>query len=185
MTADAATLLARVRDGDPAALDALVAGLYDELRAVAHRQRVRAGARDTVNTTAVVHEAYAKLAGRADALDLSDRDHFVRVAARAMRDVVVDYARAQAADKRGGDGRPATLDEVAGAAVDLHEALSVDAALDRLAALDADAARIAELRYFAGLTNEEAAQALGVSVATVKRRWAVGRAWLARQLAES
>lgn len=191
MTHDVTVLLDRVREGDAGALDRVVEQLYDELRAVAHRQRVRNGAAPTVNTTAVVHEAYAKLAGRSAALDLSDREHFVRVAARAMRDVIVDYARAQATEKRGGQGRPDSLDqarEVGVTAVspriDLDEALSVDAALDRLAALDAEAARVAELRYFAGLTAEETAEVMGLSLATAKRRWAVARAWLARQLAD-
>ncbi|MEM0963553.1 MAG: ECF-type sigma factor [Bacteroidota bacterium] len=193
MTAEAVTvLLDRVRDGDADALDRVVEQLYDELRSVAHRQRVRSGAALTVNTTAVVHEAYAKLAGRSDALDLNDRQHFVRVASRAMRDVIVDYARAQATDKRGGEGRPASLDglrEVGVTAVsprvDLEETLSVDSALHRLAAFDAEAAQVAELRYFTGLTAEEVADVMGLSLATVKRRWAVARAWLARQLADA
>ncbi|WP_412069720.1 ECF-type sigma factor [Rubrivirga sp. IMCC43871] len=191
MAHDVTVLLDRVRAGDAAALDQVVEQLYDELRSVAHRQRVRNGAAPTVNTTAVVHEAYAKLAGRSAVLDLSDREHFVRVAARAMRDVIVDYARAQATDKRGGDGRAASLDalrEVGVTAVsphvDLDEALTVDAALDQLATLDAEAARVAELRYFTGLTNDEVAEVMGLSPATTKRRWTVARAWLARQLAD-
>jgi len=192
VTADAVTtLLDRVRGGDDGALDRLVEALYVELRAVAHRQRVWNGASDTVNTTAVVHEAYAKLAGRRDALDLADREHFVRVAARAMRDVIVDYARTQAAEKRGGAGRPASLDDLAeagrpapAAAIDLDEVLSVHAALDRLAAPAAEAARVMGPRYFGGLTAQEAADALGVSLATAKRRGAVARAWLARELAD-
>ena len=193
MTPDAVTtLLDRVRDGEAAALDRVVETLYDELRAVARRQRAWNGADATVNTTAVVHEAYAKLASRADALDLSDREHFVRVAARAMRDVIVDYARAQSTQKRGGDERPASLDALAAsgavpaaATVDLDEILSVDDALGQLAALDAETAQTVELRYFGGLTAEETADALGVSVRTVKRRWSVGQAWLARRLVEA
>ena len=193
MTSDSVTtLLDRVRAGETAALDHLVEALYDELRAVAHHQRRRNGAEATVNTTAVVHEAYAKLAGRADGLDLSDREHFVRVAARAMRDVIVDYARAQSAQKRGGAGHPASLDALAevGAApaaapVDLDEILSVDAALADLAVLDPEAAQTVELRYFGGLTVEEVAEALSLSVRTVMRRWSVGQAWLARRLGES
>ncbi len=193
MTSDAVTaLLDRVRDGEAAALDRIVETLDDELRAVAHRQRVWNGAEVTVNTTAVVHEAYAKLAGRADALDLTDRAHFVRVAARAMRDVIVDYARAQSAQKRGGDARSGSLDALAeggampaAASVDLDEILSIDAALAQLAALDAETAQTVELRYFGGLTAEEVAEALGLSVRTVKRRWSVGQAWLARRLVDA
>ena len=189
MTADVTLLLDRVREGDDAALDRVVAALYDELRAAARYQRARSGAPPTVNTTALVHEAYARMAGR-DGLDINDRQHFVRYAARAMRDVIVDYARAQATQKRGGPGRPASIDHlvemgapVAAPEIDPHEALTVDAALDRLAALDAQTAQIAELRYFGGLTAQEAADAVGLSIATANRRWAAGRAWLARELA--
>lgn len=192
MAPDVTVLLDRVREGDASALDRVIEQLYDELRSVAHRQRVRNGAAPTVNTTAVVHEAYAKLAGRSAALDLNDRQHFVRVASRAMRDVIVDYARAQSTEKRGGDGKAASLDEMrevgvtaVSPRVDLDETLSVDTALDKLAQIDEQAARVAELRYFAGLTNEETAEVLGVSLATSKRRWTVARAWLARHLADS
>ena len=187
-SADAVTtLLGRVRAGDREALGRVVEQLYAELRQAAHQQRYRNGAAETVNTTALVHEAYAKLAGRAEPLDLADREHFVRTAALAMRSVIVDYARAQAAERRGGSGRPRSLDglaEVLPAAppLDIDETLSVDAALSRLAALDEEAARVAELRYFGGLTNDETAEAVGLSPATVKRRWTVARAFLAREL---
>ena len=184
-------LLDRARAGDDDAFSRIVGQLYDELRAVARGQRRRLGASDTVNTTAVVHEAYAKLAGREAAPDYTDRAHFFRVAARAMRDVIVDHARAQSAAKRGGRGRPLPLDApavrgAAGApAVDLDAVLSVHDAMERLAELDAETARVAELRYFAGLTNEQTGEALALSVATVKRRWTMARAWLSRELADA
>ncbi len=185
---DVTVLLARARTGDAAAFDRLVGQLYGELRSMAHAQRRRLGAAETVNTTAVVHEAYAKLGGRDGGADYADRQHFFRVAARAMRDVIVDYARAQQADKRGGPGRDIRLEDAPTLAApgrfDPAEALSVDAALDGLARADADAARIVELRYFGGLSIEETAEALGISEATVKRRWTVARAWLYRRLAE-
>ncbi len=188
LSPDVTVLLDRARTGDAAAFDRLVGQLYSELRAVAHAQRRRLGAADTVNTTAVVHEAYAKLGGREGGVDYADRQHFFRVAARAMRDVIVDYARAQQAAKRGGPGYDVRLDDAptlaSPARFDLHEALTVDAALDGLASVDADAARIVELRYFGGLSVEETAEALGISEATVKRRWTVARAWLYRRLAE-
>ncbi|MGB3543027.1 ECF-type sigma factor, partial [Rubrivirga sp.] len=111
MTPDVTVLLDRIRDGDAQAFDRVLEQLYDELRAVAHRQRVRNGAAMTVNTTAVVHEAYAKLAGRSASLDLKSREHVVHVAAQAMRDVIVDYARARSTAKRGG-GRVASLDDL-------------------------------------------------------------------------
>ena len=187
---DVTVLLDRARLGDADAFDRLVAELYGELRGMARAQRRRLGAPETVNTTAVVHEAYAKLGARGDGggPDYADRDHFFRVAARAMRDVIVDYARAQRADKRGGAGRDVRLDDAptlaAAGRFDPAEALSVDAALADLERLDAESARIAEMRYFAGLSLEETAEALGLSPATVKRRWAVARAWLYRRLSD-
>ena len=191
-SSDVTLLLDRARAGDTDAFGRLVGELYDELRHMAHAQRRRLGAADTVNTTAVVHEAYAKLADRADRTDglaFMDRSHFFRVAARSMRDVIVDYARAQQTAKRGGPGRPASLDAVGPVAdrsggVDPAEVLSIDHALGALERLDAEAARVAELRYFGGLTTEETAEALALSPATVKRRWTVARAWLYRQLTD-
>ena len=182
------TLLDRARAGDAAARDAFVRALYDELRRLAHGQRRRVGAGDTVNTTALVHEAFEKLAGQR--VGWTDRGETLRFAARAMRDVLVDYARAQSTAKRGGPGRAQSLsglEEIVGApepAVRRDEVLALDAALDRLAVLHPDAARVVELRYFAGLTAEEAAEALGVSEKTVRRRWIVARAWLQSTLAE-
>ena len=181
-------LLDRVRTGDPGAFGDLVGLLYEELRLVARSQRRRLSASDTVNTTAVVHEAYARLEGGAQAPAFADRGHFFRVAARAMRAVIVDYARSQTRHKRGGAGRPVSLAEIGPVAnadaFDVHQALALDRALDELAQMDAEAARVVELRYFAGLTVQETAEALALSPATVKRRWTVARAWLVRQLAE-
>ncbi len=190
MDADVTTLLHRARDGDADALERLVPLVYDQLRALARGQRHRIGAAETVNTTAVVHEAYEKLAGRDGSY--ADRQHFLRVAARAMRDVLVDYARAQSAQKRGGplparslaDLHDGDLADALGALPPLNvaETLDLDAALTRLEALDEESARLVELRYFAGLPIPEAAEALGLSPATAKRRWAVARAWLYREL---
>ena len=185
-------LLDRAREGDQDAFGELVGRIYDELRQIARRQRQRLGAGDTINTTAVVHEAYAKLAGAADrtnGLSFADRGHFFRVASRVMRDVIVDYARAQSAQKRGGRQRAIPLDGVGHlvgteAVLDPAEVLSVHEALGRLEKIDEEAARVAELRYFAGLTSEQAGEALGLSTATVKRRWTVARAWLYQQLSD-
>jgi RNA polymerase sigma factor (TIGR02999 family) len=179
-------LLDRAREGDAHAFADLMRQLYGELRSVARSQRRRLGALDTVNTTAVVHEAYAKLSDREAPLAVTDRAHFFRIVARAMRDVIVDYARAQHREKRGGADRPATLDESralpAAEDLDAAEVLALDDALTRLAVLDAEVARVVELRYFAGLTIDETAEALDLSPATVKRRWGVARAWLYGEL---
>ena len=155
---------------------------------VARSQRRRLAASDTVNTTAVVHEVYARLGNGEGPPTFADRGHFFRVAARVMRSVIVDYARSQACDKRGGAGRPASLAEIgpvaAAETLDVHQALALDLALGDLKRFDAEAARVFELRYFAGLSIDETAEALALSSATVKRRWTVARAWLIRRLAD-
>ena len=181
---DLSALFDRAHVGDAEALDQLLAILYDELLALARRQRTRRGAADTLNTTALVHEAYARMA-QAERLNITDRLHFFRIAGRAMRGVLVDYARAQQSEKRGGTLRPLPLD-VVGPLSDgsprIDEVLAVDDALRQLEAFDARQARIVECRYFAGMTLEETAEALGVSTATVKRDWMTARAWLYQAL---
>lgn len=191
MKADVTQLLDRAREGDSAAFGTLVEQIYGELRQIARGQRRRLGASDTINTTAVVHEAYAKMADQAkrqSTKPFADRGHFFRVASRVMRDVIVDYAKAASAQKRGGRERALSLDVVGPQArietLDPEEILSVHAALDKLESIDSDAARVAELRYFAGLTTEQTAEALELSPATVKRRWTVARAWLYQQLSD-
>ncbi|HYE95782.1 MAG TPA: sigma-70 family RNA polymerase sigma factor [Rubricoccaceae bacterium] len=178
-------LLGEVRDGDPAALDRLLPLLYDELRALAHRQRQRHGAPETINTTALVHEAYERL-GRS-AGQWTDRAHFFRVAAKAMRHILVDYARRRKAAKRGGDRPPTPLDDVGDSGFFVpddraDEVVALDEALSRLAALDPRQGEVVELRYFVGLTVPEAADVLGLSPATVKREWTAARAWLHREM---
>jgi RNA polymerase sigma factor (TIGR02999 family) len=178
---DVTRLLDRARAGEPAARDQLVALVYDELRTLARKQRRQIGGSETVNTTALVHEVYEKLAGR-DA-GWNDRQHFFRIAARAMRDVLVDYARTQSALKRGGPGRDLPLDEarlIPDARTD--EVLALDESLDRLAQRDPRRAEVVELRYFVGLTIAETADVLGASPATVKRDWIAARAWLHRDI---
>ena len=187
MPPDVTALLLQAREGDASAIDRLVPIVYDQLRALARSQRRRLGAAETLNTTALVHEAYAKLAGR-DGAPWADRQHFFRVAARAMRDVLVDYARAQTADKRGGPRPDLPLADLAADVLGtlpplrIEEVLDLDRALDRLEALDPEQARLVELRYFAGLSIPEAAEVLEMSPATAKRRWSVARAWLYREL---
>jgi RNA polymerase sigma factor (TIGR02999 family) len=176
-------ILADARAGDPAALDRLLPILYDELHALAHRERRRRGAAETLSTTALVHEAYEKLA-RADG-GWNDRAHFFRVAATAMRQVIVDYARAQHAQKRGGGpARPLDAAPALGLAIEARadDVLALDMALDRLSQLDTRQGEVVELRYFAGLTVPETAEVLDVSPATVKRAWTAARAWLHREI---
>jgi RNA polymerase sigma factor (TIGR02999 family) len=174
-------LLALAQEGDAAALDRLLPLVYGELRALAHRQRLRQGAAETLNTTALVHEAYEKLA-RGSA-SWNDRAHFFRVAAKAMRQVLVDYARAQTAAKRGGEAPVLPLDEARLLPTErAAEVVALDEALGRLLVLDPRQGEVVELRYFVGLTIPETADVLGLSPATVKREWTAARAWLYREM---
>ena len=168
---------------DPA-LDQLFGRVYEELRRLAHR--VRGGSPgDTLNTTALVHEAYLKLS-RSGTLEVTDRAHFFAVAARAMRQILVDAARRQMAQKRGGDAPPlVTLDEsLYHQPIRPDQLLALDEALARLDAADPRRARVVEHRIFAGLTSDETAALLGVSRPTVERDWRAARAWLAVELEE-
>ena len=162
--------------------DDLTALVYDELRrlAAAYLRRERPG--QTLQPTALVHEAYLRLLkDRPDRWQ--NRAHFCAIAAHSMRQILIERARARDAQKRGGGGAKVTLDEgmMAGAPRPI-DFLALDDALERLAALDAEQARIVELRFFGGLSVEETAEALGSSPATIKRRWTLARAWLAREL---
>ena len=163
-------------------LEQLVAALYDELHAVAARAMRRERGSHTLQPTAILHEAYMRLANQRQA-GWSDEREFLAVAANVMRRVLVDHARRRAAGKRGAGAARVTLDPERMAAsesgVDL---LGLDDALERLAADEPRAARVVELRFFAGLSVEETAAALGVSVPTVKRDWAWARTWLYSEL---
>ncbi len=174
--------LQAARGGDPAALNEAFHLVYDQVRAIARARVARAGAGSTLDTTAVVHEAYLKLA-RHGGLALQDRQHFLAVASTAMRQVLLDHARQHLSARRGGGAAHVPLTE-ADAAVEeqARDILALDDALIRLGALDPQLARLVELRYFGGLTIEETAQALGVSDATVKRAWRRARAFLHREL---
>jgi RNA polymerase sigma factor (TIGR02999 family) len=176
-------LLAASRQGDPNAIDRLLPLLYQELHTIADRHMRGERPDHTLQPTALVHEAFLRLAG-AD-LEFDDRTHFVRAASQAMRRVLVDHARARNAAKRGSSLR-ITLDEslVArdAAVVDL---LVLDDALNRLAAAEPRWARVVELRFFGGLEVTEVAKALGISIATAKRDWQFARAWLAKMLRDA
>ena len=168
--------------GDRNALDALVPLVYDELRRQASRTLRRQKPGQTLQATALVHEAFLKLVDYT-AVTWKDRSHFFAVAARAMRQILVDHARRNLADKRGGDATRIVLEDgtasVQPKGVDL---MALDDALERLEALDPAQARLVELRFFGGLTVEETAELLGSSPATVKRAWRSARAWLHGEL---
>ena len=175
-------LLALWRQGDSEAQRRLIALVYEDLRrrAAGYLRRERAG--HTLQPTALVHEAYLRLLEQ-DRVVWQNRAHFLAIAASMMRRVLMDHGRRQKARKRGGSGTRVTLDEafspVAPRGLDL---LALDEALTDLAALDEQQARIVELRAFGGLSVEETAEALGISLATVKRHWAFARAWLQHRL---
>ncbi len=174
-------LLERVRDGDGSALDELLPVLYGELRRLAHRVRARNPASPTLNTTALVHEAYERIADHGRGWN--DRAHFFRVAAQAMRHALVDYSRRSRAQKRGGDSVPESLSSFELVAEEkTAEVIALDEALGRLATVDQRQGEIVELRYFVGLTIEEAADVLSLSPTTVKREWTAARAWLYREI---
>jgi RNA polymerase sigma factor (TIGR02999 family) len=180
-------LLAAARGGDRAAADRVFALLYDELRRVASRQASRLGSPATLQTTALVHEAYLRLVG-AEAVPANDRVHFFALAARVMRNVLIDHARAGDSQKRGGAVKIVALEamsdvprENGGPAAE--ELLALDGALQRLAAVDPELERLVEWRFFAGLTLEEIAGLTGTSERTLKRDWAFARGFLVQQLA--
>jgi RNA polymerase sigma factor (TIGR02999 family) len=176
-------LLAAVRQGDGSAVDRLMTLVYDELRAVARRQLRRWRPGQTLDTTALVHEAYLRLVDQAGA-SWQDRAHFLSVAGVAMRHILVDAARRRAAKKRGGEGLRITLDELrpvqggTDASRRAIEILDLDEALTSLAARNERLSRLVELRFFAGLTEEETARTLGTSERTVRRDWLKARAFL-------
>lgn len=164
-------------------LDHLVPLVYEELRALAGMLLRDKAAGLTLQPTSLVHEAYLRLLDQRR-MDWQDRLHFFRIAAKVMRRVLVDHCRARMAQKRGGAQVAMELEEaLAVAAPRVVDVLAVDRGLNRLEALDPQQAQIVELRFFAGLTVEETAEALGISKATVKRDWALAKAWLAREIA--
>lgn len=173
-------LLRAAAQGDPGADDRLFAVVYDELRRLAG-SLLRREQSPTLEPTGLVHEAFLRLGNRHD-ISWADRHHFYGVAARAMRRVLVDHARARQRDKRA--GAVVTLPEGLAIPSGGEVVVAVDAALQRLAQIDPRRARVVELRWFAGLEVEAVAELLGVGSATVKRDWAAARAWLAHDLAQ-
>ena len=176
-------LLVRIKDGDDAALDRLLPLVYDELRALArtHLSRERVG--HTLGATALVHEAYLRL-HKQEAILPETRSHFFAIAGHTMRRILVDYARARKRIKRGAGAEHVSLDEALAAITDeeADEVLALNEALERLALINERGSKIVELRYFAGLSAEETAEALDASVRTVHRGWVSARAWLQKEM---
>jgi RNA polymerase sigma factor (TIGR02999 family) len=176
-------LLAATRAGDPAAWNRLVHLIYADLNDLAHRLLRGRGRDRTLNTSALVHECYMRIMQRG-AITPNDRNHFLSLAARVMRQVICDYARERLAEKRGGGVKPVTLDELdAREQHDIEQFVELDAALTDLAKRHERQARVVECRFFAGLTDAETAAALGISLRSVARDWEAARAWLSRGLA--
>jgi RNA polymerase sigma factor (TIGR02999 family) len=181
---DVTRLLAEYRGGNRQALDDLLPLVYAELRRIAGSHLRRERRDHTLQPTALVHEAFVRLA-HSGAPQVGDRAHFFAIAARLMRQILVDHARAHGREKRGGDLARVTLkDEVLGSSAGNLDLLALDSALTALAETDPRLCQVVELRYFGGLSVDETADVLGSSPATVKRDWAVAKAFLRRQLEE-
>ncbi len=181
-------LLADLEGGDHTALQELFSLVYEELHALARRQRRRWHGDHTLNTTALVHEAYVKLVDRKH-VGVESRAHFFALAARAMRHILCDYARDRRTTKRGGglerlalDDLPVSPEQVESIGEPSEALLALDEALRRLEQLDPRQSKVVECRFFGGLTIDETAAAVGISARTVKRDWAVAQAWLHREM---
>jgi len=178
---DITRLLKEWSDGKEQALDDLLPIIYDELRRLAHIYLRRERSDQTLQTTALVHEAYLKLVDQRS-VNWQNRSHFFGIAAQAMRRILIDNARRRTAAKRG-PGKEITFDEARlGARKQDQRLITLDEALSELEQIDPQQSRIIELRYFGGMTIEETAEALHLSAATVKREWSIARAWLYRTL---
>ncbi|NNE35997.1 MAG: sigma-70 family RNA polymerase sigma factor [Rhodothermales bacterium] len=179
------TELIRALRQDGRVLDRLMPRIYGELHRIAHRELARRGVGETLRTTGLLHETYARLVDRTR-LDVEDRAHFLALAAKAMRHIVIDYARKKQSRKRGGDWRRVTLEDVSPPTgnfsvdvLDLHDALT------RLERFDERLCRVVECRYFGGMTVEETATALEIAPRTVDRSWQKAKAWLYREIHEA
>jgi RNA polymerase sigma factor (TIGR02999 family) len=171
-------ILSAIEQGDPHAAEQLLPLVYDELRRLAAQKLAREKQGQTLDATALVHEAYLRLVGGEEQpRSFKDRGHFFAAAATAMRRILIDNARRKRAQKRGGGLQRQPLEAVAAPAPD-EDVVALDEALQKLAAQDPLKAQLVELRYFAGLTGEQAAEVLGISPTTADRHWAYARAWL-------
>jgi RNA polymerase sigma-70 factor (ECF subfamily) len=184
-TARITVLLRALGQGEKQALDELMPLVYEQLRQLARRQLSQERTGHTLNSVALVNEAYLRLSA-GDEIAWQNRAHFFGVSAKVMRRILVDYARTRNAQKRGGGKQPIPIEDMEIAAAmtgpEAEHLVALDAAIERLSGIDETASQIVEFRFFAGATEEEAAVALGVSPATARRRWAFAKAWLKREL---
>ena len=179
---DVTQILSEIEHGDPVAAERLLPLVYAELRKLAAAKLANEKPGQTLQATALVHEAYLRLVGTEEVQDWDSRGHFFAAAAEAMRRILVDAARRKGAAKRAARYQTVLdLDQVAAPAVSA-DLLALDDALTRLAALDPRSAEIVKLRYFAGMTNQEAAECLGISTRTADNDWAYAKAWLLREI---
>ena len=181
---DVTQLLSAIEQGDPQAAEQLLPLVYDELRRLAAQKLAQEKPGQTLQATALVHEAYLRLVGKGDEPPWNGRGHFFAAAAEAMRRILVESVRRKRRPKHGGDRRRIELDEALAVVDPRHDLLALDEVLTQLAAREPVKAELVKLRYFAGLSLEEAAACLDISPATAKRYWAVARAWLFAALSE-
>jgi RNA polymerase sigma factor (TIGR02999 family) len=175
-------MLLAVAEGDPHAAGQLLPLVYDELRKLATQKLVHETPGQTLQPTALVHEAYLRLVGEGEEVHWNSRGHFFAAAAEAMRRILVDNARRKTSEKHGGGKRRVPLEEFHRVAESPEDVLDLDDTLTRFAAEEPDKARLVQLRFFAGLSTPDAAAALGISVATAERWWTFARAWLYHEL---
>jgi RNA polymerase sigma factor (TIGR02999 family) len=183
---DVTRILKSIEDGDPQAADELLPLVYDELRKLAAAKMAHEKPGQTLQATALVHDAYIRLVDIEKAQHWNSRGHFFAAAAEAMRRILVDSARTKQSKKRGGDWHRVSLDQAGQLkSVDADQLLLLDDALEQLRKNDDLGARLVELRYFAGLSVEEAAEAIGIAAATAYRHWSFARAWLHCRIVDS
>jgi len=181
-TAEITRLLGEAREGDRSALDGLLPIVYDELKRIARIQFSRERSDHTLQPTGLVNEAYLRLI-RQSGVDWKDRSHFFGIAARLMRQILVDHARRQNSSKRGGDWSQTTLSDASGGfSIAAEELVDLDRALDELSEIDARLTRVVECRFFVGMSEEETAEALGLTTRTVRRDWVKARTWLFQRM---
>ena len=181
---DVTRILSAIEQGDPQSTSQLLPLVYDELRRLAAQKMAQEKPGQTLQATALVHDAYLRLVDTENAQHWNSRGHFFAAAAEAMRRILVDQARRKLADKHGGGRLRVDLPDLAAPEARCDDLVALDEALSRLEHHDGDAARLVKLRYFAGLSHQEAAEALGISRGAADRLWALGRAWLYRELSK-